>query len=104
QPLPALPINGNPTVKLRALEETVDSQPVATESTLATLEGEQIPSTLNGQFVELSGEIRSLHQQAQSLEQRLGALTETINHIERSLGNHTSIEEEAHLSSDHTHA
>jgi hypothetical protein len=104
EPLPALPTNRNPTVKLRPIEETVDSQPVATEKTLATLEGEQIPSTLNGQFNELAGEIRSLHQQAQSLEQRLGALTETVDHIERSRGNHTSIEEEAQLSSDHTSA
>ncbi len=102
EPLPTLPTSRNPTVKLRPLEETVDSQPVATETTLANLEEDHIPSSLNGQFNELAGEIRLLHQQAQSLEQRLGALTETINHIERSRGNHTSIEEEAHLSSDHT--
>jgi hypothetical protein len=100
-PLPVFSANRNPTVKLRPLEEPVNRQPVATETTLAALEGDQAPTTLNGQFNELAGEIRSLHQQAQSLEQRLGALTETINHIERSRNNHTNIEEESHISSDH---
>ena len=99
--LPALPTNRNLTVKLRPLEEAVDSQPAEAETTLATIEGEQAPSTLNGQFHELAGEIRSLHQQAQSLEQRLGVLTEMVDHIEHSQGNRTSNEEEAHPSSDH---
>ena len=101
EPAPALPTDRNPTVKLRPLEETANRQPAATETTLATLEGDSIPSTLNGQFHELAGEIRSLHQQAQSLEQRLGVLTEMVNHIERSQGNHISIEEETQPSSDH---
>ena len=101
KPAPALPTDRNPTVKLRPMEEAAGRQPAATETTLATLEGNSIPSTLNGQFHELADEIRSLHQQAQSLEQRLGVLTEMVNHIERSQGNHISIEEETHPSSDH---
>lgn len=52
---------------------------------------EKLPA-LNGQFHELANEIRSLHQQAWQLEQRLGVLTEMVDHVERSQG-HYSVEE-----------
>ena len=44
---------------------------------------EKLPA-LNGQFHELANEIRSLHQQAWQLEQRLSVLTEMVNHVEHS--------------------
>ena len=104
EPPATLPANGNPTVRLRPIDENATRQLVATETTLANLDETQALSRFNGQFHEMAGEIRSLHQQAQSLEQRLGALSELVDHIERSQGNHTNIEEEAHLASDHSNA
>jgi hypothetical protein len=104
EPAPALPTNRHPTVKLRPVEEDATSRPVATETTLATVEREQGLSRLNGQFHEMVGEIRSLHQQAQNLERRLGVLTEMVDHIERAQGNHTSVEEDMHATSDNTNA
>ncbi|MDQ6643724.1 MAG: hypothetical protein M3Y76_04685 [Chloroflexota bacterium] len=104
EPAPALPANRNPTVKLRPVEEAASSRATATETTIATVEREQGLSRLNGQFHELVGEIRSLHQQAQNLERRLGVLTEMVDHIERTQSNHTSIEEDIHVTSDHTNA
>ncbi len=56
-------------------------------------EEEQLRAALNGQFHELSHEIRSLHDQAWQLEQRLGVLTTMIDRIERSRGDHTNVEE-----------
>lgn len=104
EPAPALHANRNPTVKLRPLEEAANSRTTATETTLAPVEREQGLSRLNGQFHELVGEIRSLHQQAQNLERRLGVLTEMVDHIEHTQSNHTSVEEDTHVTSDHTNA
>jgi len=104
KPAPALPATRNPTVKLRPVEEAANSRATATETTLATVEREQGISSLNGQFHELAGEIRSLHQQAQNLERRLGVLTEMVDHIERTQSNRTSIEEDIPVTSDHTNA
>lgn len=67
---------------------------------------EKLPA-LNGQFHELANEIRSLHQQAWQLEQRLSVLTEMVDHVERSQG-HYSVEEaeeeeqNAHIPSENT--
>lgn len=44
---------------------------------------ENLPA-FNGQFHELANEVRSLHQQAWQLEQRLSVLTEMVNHFEGS--------------------
>jgi hypothetical protein len=44
---------------------------------------------LNGQFHELAGEIRTLHQQAWQLEQRLSVLTDMVNQVERSQGGYS---------------
>jgi hypothetical protein len=104
EPAPALPANRNPTIKLRPVEEAANSRATATETTLATVEREQGLSRLNGQFNELVGEIRSLHQQAQNLERRLGVLTEMVDHIERTQSNRTNVEEDTHVTSDHTNA
>lgn len=59
-------------------------------------------SSLNGQLHELASEIRTLHQQAWQLEQRLSILTETVDHIERTQGGRISIEEESPPTSDNT--
>jgi len=104
EPLPALSTNRNQTVKLRPAdaEEPANSRSVAEEDSLATFEGEKGLSHLNGQFHEMASEIRSLHQQARNLEHRLGVLTDTVDHIERSRSGRTSVEEDTHTSSDHT--
>ena len=104
--LPALPTNRNQTVKLRPADadEPATRRSVAEEDSLTTFEGEKGLSHLNGQFRELASEIRSLHQQAQNLEHRLGVLTDTVDHIERSRSGRTSVEEDTHTSSDHTTA
>lgn len=52
---------------------------------------------LNQQFHELADEIRALHQHAWDLEQRLSALTEMVDHVERVQNGHTSVEEEQSL-------
>jgi hypothetical protein len=44
---------------------------------------------LNGQFHEVAGEIRTLHQQAWQLEQRLSVLAEMVNQVERSQGGYS---------------
>lgn len=62
--------------------------------------GETHLAPLNGQFAELAGEIRSLHQQAIDLEERLSTLTDMIDHLGRAQNNHISIAEEAATSED----
>ena len=66
----------------------------ATEKTAILNTEEQTLSTLNGQFREFASELRSLHQQAWELEQRLRGMTEMVDRIE-TRANHISIEEEA---------
>ena len=102
EPAPAIPVSSNPTVKLQPEEEAANTRFAATETTLSTVDREHGLSRLNGQFHEMVGEIRSLHQQAQNLERRLGVLTEMVDHIERTQGNRTNIEEDTHATSDHT--
>lgn len=48
--------------------------------------GEQPFSALNGQFYELAAELRTLHRESQSIERRLGILTEMVSRIEREYG------------------
>lgn len=74
---------------------------------LTTLEGMQNLPTLNGQFHELANEIRSLHQQASQLEQRLSVLTEMINHLEGSQNDtfdpdNIDEDEQTHVPSENT--
>lgn len=103
-----------PTVPLE-YKETIPPQQVAEatvtrtrpKSTLLTertdLEGAQKLPALNGQFHELAVEIRSLHQQAWQLEQRLSVLIEMVDHVEHSQDSHFNIEEdEAELPSENT--
>lgn len=60
---------------------------------LAGTDGQMLPA-LNGQFREFASELRSLHQQASELEQRLRGMTEMVGRIENTRANHISIEEE----------
>jgi len=80
----------------------INRAPTADETALITMEGEQLHPSLNGQFHELAGEIRTLHQQARHLEQRLGVLSEMVSHIEQTQSGFTDVEEEAQTSSDNT--
>ncbi len=93
------------TRKLVEEQATTTSRPNLStpgESNLpARGEGQRL-SSLNGQFMELASEIRTLHQQAWQLEQRLSILTEMVDHIERTQGGRISIEEESHRTSDNT--
>ncbi len=65
--------------------------------TLVGLDEQSASVRLNQQFHELANEIRSLHQYAWDLEQRLSALTEMVDHVERVQDGHTSVEEEQSL-------
>jgi hypothetical protein len=76
--------------------------PTTRESNLPSRGEDQRLSSLNGQFHELASEVRTLHQQASQLEQRLSILTEMVDHIERTQGGHFSIEEETSPTSDNT--
>ena len=79
-------------------ENTVISrsnQPAVAETPLPGRGEDQLQPSLNGQFRELAGEIRMLHQQAWQLEQRLSILTEMIDHIERIQNGRISIDEES---------
>ena len=76
--------------------------PTTRESNLPSRGEDQRLSSLNGQFHELASEIRTLHQQASQLEQRLSILTEMVDHIERTQGGRISIEEEIAPTSDNT--
>lgn len=62
---------------------------------------EQTLPALNGQFREFASELRSLHQQAWELEQRLRGLTELVERIEDARNNHVDVEEDTHM---HTQA
>jgi hypothetical protein len=76
--------------------------PTTRENNLPSRGEDQRLSSLNGQFHELASEVRTLHQQASQLEQRLSILTEMVDHIERTQGGRISIEEETAPMSDNT--
>jgi len=54
----------------------------------------------NGQFHRLSVELHSLHGQAQEIENRLGVLTEIIEHIEDDQDHYTHVEEDASVTAE----
>jgi hypothetical protein len=71
--------------------------PLDRTPTLVGLDEQSASVRLNQQFHELADEIRALHQHAWDLEQRLSALTEMVDHVERVQNGHTSVEEEQSL-------
>jgi hypothetical protein len=77
--------SSNSAVPEKAVPATVDEQTLV---------------MLNGQFHEFAVELRSLHQQAWNLEQRLRGLTEMVDRIEESRASRIHVEEEALSRSD----
>ena len=71
--------------------------PLDRTPTLVGFDEQPASVRLNQQFHELADEIRALHQHAWDLEQRLSALTEMVDHVERVQNGHTSVEEEQSL-------
>ncbi len=65
--------------------------------TLVGLDEQPASVRLNQQFHELADEMRALHQHALDLEQRLGRLSDMVDHVERVQNGHTSVEEEQSL-------
>lgn len=105
-----LPTEPKEVVPSKPLAEPTVSRPnhaSTGRTSLTTLEGAQKLPTLNGQFIELANEIRSLHQQASQLEQRLSILTEMINHLEGSQSDtfdpdNIDEDEQTHIPSENT--
>jgi TolA-binding protein len=101
---PALSVSSDMATR-KLVEEPALSRPNSSttrENNLPTVGEDQRLSSLNGQFRELAGEIRTLHQQAWQLEQRLSILTEMVDHIEQTQGGRIRVEEESHPASDNT--
>jgi len=97
---PANPIPPTTLVEGSGIDRPNDALPSG-EKSLVSQEG--LRPMLNGQFHELAGEIHSLHQQAWHLEQRLNALANMVDQVQRTQSSHTNSEEEAyHASSDNT--
>jgi hypothetical protein len=70
------------------------SMPVATERSFDSTAVQQQPYTLNGQFHELTVELKTLYQHAWELERRLRTLAEVANRIENKQSNQAGTEEE----------
>ncbi len=94
--LAAPPATASPPARNKVVEGNPPARatlPAATEKTAILNTEEQTLPTLNGQFREFASELRSLHQQAWELEQRLRGMTEMVDRIE-TRANPISIEEE----------
>ena len=90
----SVPSEYKETVHPQQMTEATVARTGAKSTSLTDLTGVQKLPALNGQFHELATEIRSLHQQAWQLEQRLSVLTEMVDHVERSQDSHFNIEED----------
>ena len=73
--------------------------PATTQKNVLVDSDEQMLPALNGQFRKFASELRSLHQQAWELEQRLRGMTEIVDRIENTRANNISIEEETRIRS-----
>ncbi len=105
--LPTEPKEVVPSKQLAEPTVTRPNHASTGRTSLTTLEGMQNLPTLNGQFHELANEIRSLHQQASQLEQRLSVLTEMITHLEGSQSgdfdpDNIDEDEQTHVPSENT--
>jgi len=104
---PTIPSEYKETIPPQQLTESTVSRTRPKSTALTDLEEVRRLPALNGQFHELADEIRSLHQQAWQLEQRLSVLTEMVDHVEHSQhsqDSHFNIEEdeETELPSENT--
>ncbi len=99
------PAISRPTIPLNRGTGTLSTGTLNRETahTHTPREEEQRLPALNGQFHEMADEIRTLHEQAWQLEQRLSILTDMVDHIERSQNNHVNVEEEAPTQSNIAH-
>lgn len=99
----SLPVGRSQPTVARTIEGPTMVRPnlsTADETTFAGRGSERQLPALNGQFHEVVGEIRTLHQQALQLEQRLSVLNEMVDRLERTQAGHTSIEEASHPAQD----
>ena len=76
--------------------------PASGETTFSREEQERRLSALNGQFHEVVSEIRTLHQQALQLEQRLNILTDMVDRLEHTATSRIDASEEPYPMHDNT--
>lgn len=74
-------------------EPAIPSKTSADSAKLPALR-EEAQLTLIGQTHELAAELRTIHERVAELNERLGALTEVANRIERAQGNYVRVEED----------
>lgn len=98
------PLSETPTMVRSTPGYTMTDEPTFAghESTFANREPAHELPTLNGQFHEVVREIRTLHQQASQLEQRLNSLTELVNRLERTQTNRPGLSEDPYSIHDNT--
>jgi hypothetical protein len=97
-----VPASESPTVANKVVSGSAPTTPallITTGKTALVNTEEQMLPALNGQFREFASELRSLHQQAWELEQRLRGMTDMVDRIENTRANDISVEEDAHTRS-----
>lgn len=99
RPLTEAPTMVRPTPSYSVADEPTFA---SREPTFVNREPERELPALNGQFHEVVSEIRTLHQQALQLEQRLNILTEMVDRLERAQTDRTGLGEEPYSVHDNT--
>ena len=104
---PTIPSVYKETVQPQQVTAAPVSRVRPKSTALTELEGVQRVPALNGQFHELADEIRSLHQQAWQLEQRLSVLIDMVDHVDHSQRSqdshfHTEEDEDMEIPSENT--
>ena len=95
----SIPLVEQPSTVNRAAERTAPTRqnpPPTAERTLRSARGSQQQDALNGQFHELTAELRTLYQHAWELERRLRSLTEIAERLEETQSNQVGTEVETH--------
>src|ERR1700682_5998774 len=87
------PATASPAESGKVVTSNIPTSATTQKNALVDTDEQMLPA-LNGQFREFASELRSLHQQAWELEQRLLGMTEMVDRIENTRANHISIEEE----------
>ena len=88
------PATASPAESGKVVTSNIPASATTQKNALVDTDEQMLPA-LNGQFREFASELRSLHQQAWELEQRLLGMTEMVDRIENTRANHISIEEES---------
>ena len=104
QPAQSVPTQSvsRPLTETPTLTRPTPSYSVPTEPSFASQEPTRELPTLNGQFHEVVSEIRTLHQQALHLEQRLNILTDMVDRLEHTATSRTGHDEEPYSMHDNT--